>query len=177
MGYSKVVINGTTKLDLTQDTVEASVMVEGYTAHDKAGNPVEGSIPVKTVDSVTESDDGKIVIPSGYYANEVIYTPTSLAQIIEKLNSLEDRLDDLDTKTYLRDGFDSYDKEFNDNGEVIVSVSTDNETNGMKLTKTLTDGSHTITTVLTDREDTEIAKLVKVVSEDGKTISATMTLK
>src|SRR5699024_8465209 len=117
MGYSKVVINGTTKLDLTQDTVEASVMVEGYTAHDKAGNPVEGSIPVKTVDSVTESDDGKIVIPSGYYANEVIYTPTSLAQIIEKLNSLEDRLDDIDTKTYLRDGFDSYDKAFSDNGE------------------------------------------------------------
>lgn len=107
----------------------------------------------------------------------MIYTPTSLAQIIEKLNSLEDRLDDLDTKTYLRDGFDSYDKAFSDNGEVIVSVSTDNETDGMKLTKTLTNGSRTITTVLTDQENTEIARLVKVVSEDGKTISATMTLK
>lgn len=51
------------------------------------------------------------------------------------------------------------------------------DANGMKLTKTLTDGSRTITTVLTDQENTEIARLVKVVSEDGKTISATMTLK
>lgn len=77
MGYSKVVINGTTKLDLTQDTVEASVMVEGYTAHDKAGDPVEGSIPVKTSDSVTENESGKVVIPAGYYKSEVQFTPSS----------------------------------------------------------------------------------------------------
>lgn len=58
------------------------------------------------------------------------------------------------------------------NGGVEGTIS-----DGMKLTKTLTDGSRTITTVLTDQENTEIARLVKVVSEDGKTISATMTLK
>lgn len=76
MGYSKVVVNGTTKLDLTQDTVSAGVMVQGYTAHDKAGEPVEGNIPVRNSDSITESE-GKVQIPSGYYKSDVQFTPGS----------------------------------------------------------------------------------------------------
>ena len=78
MGYNKVVINGSTKVDLTQDTVSAGVMVEGYTAHDNTGESVEGSIPVRDSESVTEAG-GKVTIPAGYYQSEVQYTPSSAA--------------------------------------------------------------------------------------------------
>lgn len=41
--YSKVIINGQTIIDLTGDTVDASHLLIGYTAHDKTGTPVEGT--------------------------------------------------------------------------------------------------------------------------------------
>lgn len=40
---SKVIINGQTKIDLTADTVDASHLLSGYTAHDRTGAPVEGT--------------------------------------------------------------------------------------------------------------------------------------
>lgn len=40
---NKVVINGTTKIDLTGDTVDAAHLLSGYTAHDKSGAPITGS--------------------------------------------------------------------------------------------------------------------------------------
>ena len=43
MAISKVVYAGETLVDLTSDTVTADVLKEGYTAHDKAGNPVVGT--------------------------------------------------------------------------------------------------------------------------------------
>ena len=42
---NKVVINGTTKIDLTGDTVTADKILSGYTAHDKSGAPITGSSP------------------------------------------------------------------------------------------------------------------------------------
>lgn len=39
-----VVINGTSKLDLRSDTVDAAHLASGYTAHDKAGAPVTGTL-------------------------------------------------------------------------------------------------------------------------------------
>lgn len=43
MAISKVVYAGETLVDLTSDTVTADALKEGYTAHDKAGNPVVGT--------------------------------------------------------------------------------------------------------------------------------------
>lgn len=40
---NKVIVNGVTKIDLTADTVDASHLLSGYTAHDKSGAPVTGS--------------------------------------------------------------------------------------------------------------------------------------
>lgn len=40
---NKVIVNGTTKLDLTADTVTADKLAYGYTAHDKSGAPVTGT--------------------------------------------------------------------------------------------------------------------------------------
>lgn len=40
---NKVVINGSTKIDLTGDTVDAAHLLSPYTAHDKSGAPITGN--------------------------------------------------------------------------------------------------------------------------------------
>ena len=73
MGYSKVVVNGTTKLDLTRDTVSAGVMVEGYTAHDKAGEQIVGAIPIQDGSAFTKDEEtGNVVMAAGYYPNGMV---------------------------------------------------------------------------------------------------------
>lgn len=43
MGYNKIIYNGQTLIDLTQDTVEASKLLKGTTAHGKDGEKVTGT--------------------------------------------------------------------------------------------------------------------------------------
>lgn len=47
MGISKVEYGGNTLVDLTSDTVTSDTMLSGYTAHDKAGNVVTGTVVVQ----------------------------------------------------------------------------------------------------------------------------------
>lgn len=47
MPISKVVFGGSTLIDLTNDTVTPNSLLSGYTAHDKAGNVVEGSLVLR----------------------------------------------------------------------------------------------------------------------------------
>ena len=42
---NKVVINGTTKIDLTADTVSAANLLSGITAHDRSGATITGEMP------------------------------------------------------------------------------------------------------------------------------------
>ena len=42
--YNKAIINGTTYIDLSGDTVTADNIVSGYTAHDKNGVVITGTI-------------------------------------------------------------------------------------------------------------------------------------
>lgn len=51
MAISKVIYGDRTLLDLTGDTVVADKMLKGYTAHDKAGEPIVGTC---TYDSDTQ---------------------------------------------------------------------------------------------------------------------------
>ena len=68
MAYSKVILNGTALIDLTNDTVAADKVVSGYTATKNDGIEVSGSIPVKTSTDITVN--GKTVsVPAGYYAS------------------------------------------------------------------------------------------------------------
>ena len=74
MGYNKVIINGSTKLDLTNDTVSANNMLANYTAHDSKGNEIKGTIPIRTGSSIAkDSFTGEIVIPAGYYPNGMVF--------------------------------------------------------------------------------------------------------
>lgn len=41
---NKVVVNGQTQLDLTSDTVDAAHLAQGFTAHDKSGAPITGTM-------------------------------------------------------------------------------------------------------------------------------------
>lgn len=44
MAYNKIEYAGTVLIDLTADNVDAAHLVEGYTAHDKSGAMVSGTI-------------------------------------------------------------------------------------------------------------------------------------
>lgn len=54
---NKIVINGTTRLDLTADTITADKLAEGITAHDKSGAPITGT---NTYDSDTSDDTAAV---------------------------------------------------------------------------------------------------------------------
>ncbi len=49
MGISKIVYGSNALVDLTGDTVEESALLAGYTAHNKAGDSVVGTLSVITV--------------------------------------------------------------------------------------------------------------------------------
>lgn len=44
MAYNKVVVDGTTKLDLTSDTVNVDSLLYGKTAHNAAGEKITGIV-------------------------------------------------------------------------------------------------------------------------------------
>ena len=69
MAYSKVILNGTTLIDLTDDTVDAASLLSPKVATDNSGTEVTGSIPTKTGSNLSAS--GKTVtVPAGYYAQQ-----------------------------------------------------------------------------------------------------------
>lgn len=63
---NKVVYAGETLIDLTQDTVVANKMLKDYTAHDKSGAIITGSIESKAAASYTPSTADQ-TIESGVY--------------------------------------------------------------------------------------------------------------
>lgn len=54
---NKFVYHGTTKLDLTADTITEDKLLDGYTAHDKSGAPITGTC---TYDSDTTNDTAAV---------------------------------------------------------------------------------------------------------------------
>ena len=76
---NKVVLaNGTTLIDLTSDTVEAGKMLSGYTAHDKSGATVTGSIASKS-SSDLQMMGLMMVAPAGYYAQDGTKTISTIS--------------------------------------------------------------------------------------------------
>jgi len=69
MGVAKVTLNGSTLMDTTGKTVAADKMLASYTALDKAGNNVTGSIATKTSSNLTASG-ATVTAPAGYYASD-----------------------------------------------------------------------------------------------------------
>lgn len=58
MAINKVIYGGETLIDLTGDTVTADKILSGFTAHDKGGEPITGTI---------SSKDEEYTIPQGHH--------------------------------------------------------------------------------------------------------------
>ena len=56
MPINKVVYAGAVLLDLTGDTINEDVIIDGYTGHDKAGNVVTGKLKIITVDEALDAN-------------------------------------------------------------------------------------------------------------------------
>lgn len=73
MAYAKVVLNNTTLIDLTQDTVSANKLLSGYTAHDASGTLITGtaasggSTPTLQTKSVNPSESQQTIAPDTGY--------------------------------------------------------------------------------------------------------------
>ena len=65
--YSKVVYNGKILIDLTNDTVEASKLLNGIKAHDKAGNIITGTCMFNADTSDATAAAGEILIGKTAY--------------------------------------------------------------------------------------------------------------
>lgn len=73
MGYNKLILNGITKFDITQDTVSSKVMLQGYTAHDHSGSLVTGVIPTQDGSSINRNEETEnVIIPAGYYPKGIV---------------------------------------------------------------------------------------------------------
>lgn len=67
---SKVVLSdGTVLIDLTDDTVEASKLLSGYTAHDASGAPVTGSCTYDADTSDATLNDSEALSGQTFYKN------------------------------------------------------------------------------------------------------------
>lgn len=74
MGYSKVVFGNQTLIDLTNDTVDASKLLVGATAHDKAGELVNGACTFDADTSDATANSSSILVNETAYVNGVKVT-------------------------------------------------------------------------------------------------------
>ena len=58
MAVNKVVINDEAKLDLTQDTVTPQTLLKGATAHNAAGDQIDGAVAVAPASNTTPKAPG-----------------------------------------------------------------------------------------------------------------------
>ena len=68
MSVSKVILDGKTLVDLTQDSIEPEKMLEGTKGHNRAGEEINGTMPDCGATAGTISKKtGAYVIPEGYH--------------------------------------------------------------------------------------------------------------
>ena len=70
---SKVEINGATLIDISNDTVAANILAEGYTAHDKTGNTITGTLTQQSGKTVTPGTSDVVAVENGKYTTDTVY--------------------------------------------------------------------------------------------------------
>ena len=76
MAYNKVIFGGNTLIDLTADTVTASDLLYGVTAHDNAGDTITGSCTYDADTSDATASVAEILATKTAYVNGVKLTGT-----------------------------------------------------------------------------------------------------
>lgn len=71
---NKVVYDGNTLIDLTSDTVAPAYILNGYTAHDKSGAPIEGSCDFDSNTTDANAVAAEILTGKTAYVNKVKIT-------------------------------------------------------------------------------------------------------
>lgn len=80
---NKVIVGGETKLDLTQDTVTPQTMLAGATAHNAAGEQIEGAVAVAPASDTTPSapaDAGSVGTEEAYARGDHIHPKDATKQ-------------------------------------------------------------------------------------------------
>ena len=70
MAISKVIFGNDTLIDISGDSVAASALLSGYTAHGANGESINGAITIASASSYTPSAATQ-TIPSGIYLSDV----------------------------------------------------------------------------------------------------------
>ena len=76
MAVAKVIINGETKIDVTQKTVSANSLLSGVTALKNDGTSITGNITPRSSSDITASG-ATVTVPSGYYSSDEIKSVAS----------------------------------------------------------------------------------------------------
>lgn len=71
---NKVIYNGNTLIDLTGDTVTEDKILDGYTAHDKSGAPIEGTCTFDSDTTDATASQAEILNTKTAYVNKVKLT-------------------------------------------------------------------------------------------------------
>ena len=98
MAVNKVDVNGSTVIDLTNDTVSADKLALGETAHDRSGSTVTGTLDVDGKISTHDSDssahaDIRALIPRALTTEEIeaifngIYDPDDFDDEGHRINN------------------------------------------------------------------------------------------
>lgn len=87
MGVNKVIYDGLTLIDLTEDTVSSDTLLSGFTAHDKAGNRIVGTMSAGVELNLAETFDkfqptstvfsGNTVTSTDGQGNSMVYNGTN----------------------------------------------------------------------------------------------------
>lgn len=74
--YNKIIVNGSTLIDLTSDTVSPDKVLEGFTFHDKSGEIKQGSCAYDSDTSAATAAVAEILINKTAYARGTLLTGT-----------------------------------------------------------------------------------------------------
>lgn len=111
MGYNKLIYGGVVKFDLTSDTVDTSTLLVGATAHNKAGDLIEGAC-----DFDVNSSDADVAVA------EILYGKTAYARGTKLIGTMPNIGKQANTTISTKNGTVAISQGYHD-GSGVVSIS------------------------------------------------------